>query len=243
MNTRYLTATILLLFSEFFLNKLPERESAVWIGIVRIIAAIILTFWYYQHRKPLPTLIDKLFISTLILPILISFCVIFYPALIKDFNLYVHAGILCIWAAIFRLMGSRIQFKGALYKFLRIMPIYSLIPVLFYIFSLHTALPDFDKIMLLSYTFIYMYTSTLASFLPIQESDIFWIRWAVVLMAFANILVFYSIFIEQLPWLSFIPRTIVIVSRCILILGMVDYFSAKQRAASTNDLSAQSSLV
>ncbi|WP_130022970.1 hypothetical protein [Emticicia agri] len=230
MNTRYITATLLLLILEFFLLDLPEKESVFWIAIARIIAAIILTVWYYQHRKPLPTLIDKLFILTLILPIPISLCVIFFPALIKDFNLIIHACILCLWAGIFKLMGSKIKYQGALYKFLRVFPIYAIVPLLFYIFTLHTALPVLDKILLLCYAFIYIYTSTLASFLPISESDRFWISWSVVLMAFANFLVFYSIFIEQLPWLGFIPRTIVIVARCILILGMVDYFAVKQPA-------------
>jgi hypothetical protein len=231
MNTRYLTATLLLLLSEFFLLELPQKESVFWIAIARIIAAIILTVWYYQHRKPLPTLIDRLFISTLILPILISLCVIFFPAIIKDFNLITHACILCLWAGIFRLMGSKIKYQGALYKFLRIFPIYGLVPILFYAFTLHTALPTSDKILLLCYAIIYIYTSTLASFLPMDESNRFWIRWGVVLMAFANFLVFYSIFIEQLPWLGFIPRTIVIVARCILILGMIDYFAAKKTAS------------
>jgi hypothetical protein len=230
MNTRYLTATLLLLISEFFLIELPQKESVLWIGIARIIAAIILTIWYYQHRKPLPTLIDKLFITTLILPIFISLCVIFYPAIIKDFNLITHACILCLWAGIFRLMGAKIKLSGNLYKFLRVVPIYALIPILFYAFSLHAVLPYSDKILLLSYTFIYIYTSTSASFLPVSEADRFWIRWSVVLMAFANFLVFYNIFIEELPWLGFIPRTIVIVARCILILGMVDYFAARQSA-------------
>lgn len=232
MNTRYITATIVLLFSEFLLLDLPENEGVFWIAVARILAAVVLSVWYYQHRKPLPTLIDKLFIATLILPIFISLCVIFLPALIRDFNLLIHACILCLWAIIFILMGSKIQFKGSFYKFLRIIPVYSLIPILFYVFSLHEALPFFEKILLSSYTIIYIYTSTLASFLPIRASDRFWIGWSVVLMAFANILVFYGIYIEQLPWLGFIPRAIVIVSRCILIVGMVDYFAAKQAASS-----------
>lgn len=242
MNTRYLTATFLLLISEFFLIDLPEKESVFWIAIARLIAAIVLVVWYYKLRGSLPTLVDKLFISTLILPILISLCVIVYPPLIKNFNLIVHACILGIWAGIFKLMGSKIEVKGSLYKFLRVVPIYALVPILFYIFSLHTAIPDSDKVLLLSYAFIYIYTSTLASFLPIHESGRFWIRWSVVLMAFANFLVFYGIFIEQLPWLGFIPRTIVIVSRCILILGMVDYFSAKA-ASQGNGVTTQSGLV
>lgn len=129
-------------------------------------------------------------------------------------------------------MGAHIQGQGSFYKFLRIIPIYSLVPILFYIFSLHPALPTNDKILLLAYTAIYIYTSTLASFLPVSKSDKFWISWSVVLMTFANLLVFYSFFVEPLPWLGFIPRAIVIVSRCILILGMVDYFKTKEVAAS-----------
>lgn len=242
MNTRYLTATFLLLISEFFLLDLPEKESVFWIAIVRFIAAIVLSVWYYKLRSPLPTLIDKLFISTLILPILISLCGIVYPPLIKNFNLIIHACILGIWAGIFKLMGSKIAFKESLYKFVRVIPIYALVPILFYVFSLHTALPDSDKALLLSYTFIYIYTSTLASFLPIHESGRFWIGWSVVLMAFANILVFYGIYIEELPWLGFIPRTIVMVSRCMLILGMADYFSAKA-ASQANGVTTQSGMV
>ncbi|MBA4851074.1 hypothetical protein [Emticicia sp. BO119] len=231
MNTRYITATLLLLISEFFLIELPEKESVFWIAIARIIAAIVLTVWYYQHRKPLSTLIDKLFILTLIIPVLISLCVIFFPPLIRDFNLIAHACIVCLWAVIFRLMGSKIRIEGSSYKLLKIVPIYALVPILFYIFSLHALVPYLDKILLIIYTFIYLYANTLASFLPINETDKFWIRWGVILMAFANYLVFYSIFVEQLPWLGFIPRTVVVVARCILILGMVDYFTAKKSAS------------
>lgn len=228
MNTRYLTATLLLLISEFFLLDLPAKESVFWIAIIRILTAIILTAWYYQHRKPLPTLIDKLFILTLILPVFISLCVIFYPPLIKDFNLIVHAFILCIWAFIFKMMGAKIKFKVSPYKVMKVVPIYALIPILFYVFSLHAVLPTFDKILLLSYSVIYLYTNTLASFLPINESNKFWISWGIILKAFANFLVFYGLYIEPLPWIGFIPRTVVVVARCILILSMIDYFAAKQ---------------
>ena len=232
MNTRYLTATILLLLSEFFLIKLPETQTTFWIAIARLLAAIVLVVWYFQLRKPLSTLIDKLFITTLILPIFISLCVIFFPVAIKDFNLITHAVILGLWAVIFKNMGACIKKQGAFSKYLRIIPVYSLVPVLFYIFSLQPALPTHEKILLLTYTAIYIYTSTLASFLPVSESEKFWISWSVVLMSFANLLVFYSIFVEPLPWLGFIPRAIVIVSRCILILGMVEYFKTKEVAAS-----------
>lgn len=231
MHTRYLIATLLLLISEFFLIELPEKESVFWIAIVRILAAIILTLWYYQVRKPLPTLIDKLFILTLILPILISLCVIFFPPLIKEFNLIVHAGISCIWAGIFRLMGSKIRIGGGAYKLLKVVPVYALIPILFYVCSVHAEVPVLEQILLIIYTFIYLLTNTLASFLPLSESDKFWIRWGVVLMAFANYLVFYGIFVEQLPLSGFIPRTIVIVARCILILAMFDYFTARKSAS------------
>ena len=232
MTTKYLTATILLLLSEFILIKLPENQATFWVAIARLLAAIVLVVWYCQSRKPLPTLIDKLFITGLILPIFISLCVIFFPKAIKDFNLITHAIMLGLWAAIFKIMGASIKGQGSFYKFLRIIPIYSLVPILFYIFSLHPALPDFEKIMLLTYTAIYIYTSTLASFLPVSDSDKFWISWSVVLMSFANLLVFYSIFVEPLPWLGFIPRAIVILSRCILIIGMVDYFKSKEIALS-----------
>jgi hypothetical protein len=228
MNTRYLTATLLLLIAEFFLLDLPEKDNVFWIAIVRILAALILTSWYYQHRKPLPTIIDKLFILTLILPVVISLCVIFFPAFIKDFNLIIHACIVCIWAGIFKLMGAKIQFKVSPYKVMKVVPVYALIPILFYVFSLHAVVPTLDKILLLSYSIVYLYTNTLATFLPINESNKFWISWGVILIAFANFLVFYGIFIEQLPWIGFIPRTIVVVARCILILSMIDYFSAKE---------------
>jgi hypothetical protein len=230
MNTRYLAASLLLLISEFFLLDLPAKDSIFWTAIVRIFAAIILTIWYYKSRKPLANLIDKLFILTLILPISISLCVIFFPPLIKDFNLIVHALILCIWVVIFKLMGAKIQFKASPYKVMKVVPVYALIPMLFYVFSLHAVVPMLDKILLVSYSIIYLYTNTLASFLPINESSKFWISWGVILMAFANFLVFYGIFIEQLPWIGFIPRTIVVVARCILILSMIDYFSAKESA-------------
>ena len=230
MNTRYLTATLLLLISEFFLLDLPDKESVFWIAIIRILTAIILTIWYYKHRKTLPTTIDKLFILTLILPIFISLCVIFFPSFIKDFNLIAHACILCLWAVIFKMMGGKIQFKVSPYKVMKVLPIYELIKILFYLFSLHAVVPTFDKILLISYSVIYLYTNTLASFLSINESNKFWISWGVILTAFANFLVFYGIYIEQLPWIGLIPRTVVVVARCILILSMIDYFAAKQAA-------------
>lgn len=228
MNIKYLSATILLLLSEFFLIKLPESQSVIVIALIRIIAAIVLCLWYYKYRKPLPTLVDKLFFLTLLLPILISVGVIFSPAIMKDFNLIIHACILCLWAAVFKYMGAKIKFQGEIYKFLWGIPIYALLPILFYIFSLHTALPNFDKAFLLGYTLIYIYTSTLASFLPIQAVDKFWIRWSVILMVFANLLVFYNIFVEKLPWLGVLPRTAVIIGRCILLVSMLNYFSDKQ---------------
>lgn len=231
MNTRYLTATLLLLISEFFLLDLPDKESVFWIAIIRILTAIILSVWYYKHRKPLPTLIDKLFILTLIIPILISLCVIFYPSFIKDFNLIAHACILCLWAVIFKMMGAKILFKVSPYKVMKVVPIYALIPILFYVFSLHAILPTLDKILLLSYSVIYLYTNTLASFLPINESGKFWISWGVILTAFANFLVFYGIYIEELPWIGFIPRTVVVIARCILIFCIIDYFAVKRAAS------------
>ncbi|WP_337042495.1 hypothetical protein [Emticicia sp. 17c] len=237
MNIRYLLLTAFLLISEFFFIGLPPQQSEFWIAFIRIIAALVLSLWYYQHRKPLSTNIDKLFITTLILPVLISVGVMISPALIKNINLIIHAFILCLWACIFKLMGAKIKFQGAFYKFIRIIPVYALFPILFYIITLHPALPVSQKIMLLCYTLLYIYTATLSSFLPIKDVERFWISWSVVLMAFANLLVFYSFFVEPLPWLGFIPRLIVIIARCILIIGMVDYFSSRQ-SSSTQPLTS-----
>ncbi|UTA69199.1 hypothetical protein [Emticicia sp. 21SJ11W-3] len=228
MNIRYLTATFLLLISELFFNKLPADEEVFWTATLRLIAAIVLVAWYYNLRRPLPTTIDRQFIATLILPVFISLCVIIYPDGLRIFNLVIHAGILILWTQIFKNMGAEIKTKDESYKLLRVIPVYALVPILFYIISLHPSLPFFEEILLLIYTAIYAYTATLASFLPIGGTNKFWISWCVVLMAFANILVFYNTYVEPLPWLSFIPRAIVMLSRCILIFGMVEYFKTKE---------------
>ncbi|PLK43162.1 hypothetical protein [Emticicia sp. TH156] len=228
MNIRYLTATFLLLISELFVNKLPAVEEVFWTATLRLIAAIVLVAWYYNLRRPLQTTTDKLFIATLIFPVFISLCVIVYPDGLRIFNLLIHAGILILWTKIFKNMGAEIKTKDESYKFLRVIPVYALVPILFYIISLHPSLPFLEEILLLIYTVIYVYAATLASFLPIGGTNKFWLSWSVVLMAFANLLVFYNTYVEPLPWLSFIPRTIVILSRCILIFGMVEYFKTKE---------------
>jgi len=230
MNKKYIIIIALLLLGEILLriSNIEFQQRELWVSILRIVSSSVLALWYYQYQKPLYSTVDKLFTITLLLPVLTSLSNFLIPDYFNIVNIFVHICILFIWAYMFILMGAKIEFRDKEHKFLRLFPLYYLLPILFYVFSIHPSVSSKYVILLLPYTLIYSCTGTLATFLPMKEEHRVWISWSIALMIFTNLIYGYDTFMERIPGSNMITRALVVISRCMIVVGMIKYFKERK---------------
>ena len=225
MNKKFTLVILLLLIIElvFFQLKIPNLDF--WLNIFRILSWLLFGTWYYLNQKPLNTRIKKLFFVSLLYAILISLFTYLLPERIAiSINISIYVITLATWCYIFKLMGAKVLFKDNEYTFLRILPAYYILPLFFYILVLHNAVPKQYTLFILSYLFIFSYTGTLATFLPIKENNRLLISWSITLIILTNMINSYYTFLEKLPWAYLVNRTVTVISRCMLVYGMIkDY--------------------
>ena len=228
MNKKFIFAIISLLIIEFTFRNIFIQQRDIWIAIPRVLSSIMLAGWYYLSVKPFPSPIHKLFLTSLLLPITITLTFAIYPKYGDFMNIFIHTCVLAIWAYIFTQMGARIKLLDKKLNFLRLLPIYYILPIFFYTFSIHPSIPNNYVIFLLTHTLVYSTTGILAIFLPIREESRAWISWSIALMVFANMLYSYDIFMEEIAWANIISRIIIVASRCMIVYGMIKYFTLEK---------------
>lgn len=228
-NLFYLIVIFLILFVECFANEFTDKESAaLWTNNLRILSWLAMGIWYYQIQKENFTLVQKLFLGSILLPIIISFSTYLLPehqAII--INIGVSIAILSLWILDFKLLGASIVLKDKNQTFSKLVPAFFILPLLFYFFSLYQALSAFFAVLVLIYILIFSYTGVLAAFLPFNEEKRLWITFGIMLLVIVNIMNGYHTFLQKIPNAYPILRTMTVISRCMMIFGMIRYVKKK----------------
>lgn len=213
-----------MLISECFAHDYVDKnEAALWSNYLRIISWTLMGIWFYQLQKCTFKRLQKLFLLSILLPIIVSLTSFLLPErLAIIINLCINTIIFFIWIYYFHAMGAKIVLRDADNNFQRVVPAFLVFPLCFYFLSLYQSLIGIYALIVFIYVIIFSYTGILAVFLPVDEERRQYIVLGILLLAVANIMNAYHTFLEKLFWVYPVIRTITVASKCMLIYGIVD---------------------
>lgn len=213
-----------MLIGECFAHDYVDKnEAELWSNYLRIISWTLMGIWFYQLQKCTFKRPQKLFLLSILLPIIVSLTSFLLPErLAIIINLCINSIIFLIWIYYFHAMGAKIVLRDADNNFQRVVPAFLIFPLCFYFLSLYQSLIGIYALIVFIYVIIFSYTGILAVFLPVDEERRQYIILGILLLAVANIMNAYHTFLEKLFWVYPVIRTITVASKCMLIYGIVD---------------------
>ncbi len=217
----------IVLIGEISFHEYRQQDS-LWTNNFRILSWIMMALWYYETQKRNFNRIQKAFLISILLPIIVSISSYVIPekqAII--INISTNIAILMLWIYAFKHSGASISLNDSNQTLTKLTPAFFILPLLFYYFSLYQSLPTLYAIFVLIYILIFSYTGVLSAFVPISEEKRLWIILGIMLIAMANIMNGYHTFLQKLPWAYPVIRTMTVVSRCMMIYGMISYLNNK----------------
>lgn len=235
-NITYLSIIFLLLLCESYaFAEEKQLYNAFWVSFFKISSAVIFVIWYYQKEKKQFNRIQKIFLCSNLLAILITLIYYFFTlkdgmGLIYSLNIFVF----CLWIHVFRLMGARISFKINDDFFKKLIPLFFIFPIVYYFLTLYPVLTTSFAILKLIFTLIISYTCLLSIFLPINYEKRLWLTLSLILFIYISLLYSNYLFIENKFWSYVISRIILVISKCMMFYGMIDY-NKKQNETLTED--------
>lgn len=217
-----------------------ERQAALWSNNLRIISWILIGRWFYKLQSCEFGFPQKLFLLSLLLPIIVSLTSFLLPELLAILiNIGVNTLIFLIWIYYFHKMGARISFRDSDNNFQRIIPAFLFFPISFYFFSLYESLTGVYSVVVFIYVIIFSYTGILAVFLPIGDERRLYVIIGLSLLVMANIMNAYHTFLEKLFWAYPVIRTITVASKCMLIYGLVDCEARRKLSLSKEEVDVE----
>lgn len=213
-----------MLIGECFAHDYVDKNQAeLWSNYLRIISWTLMGMWFYQLQKCNFKLQQNLFLLSILLPIIVSLTSFLLPErLAIIINLCINTIIFLIWIYYFHAMGAKIRFRDIDNNFQKVVPAFLIFPLCFYFLSLYQSLIGIYAFIVFIYVIVFSYTSILAIFVPVTEERRLYIVIGISLLAVANIMNAYHTFLEKLFWVYPVIRTITVVSKCMLIYGVVD---------------------
>lgn len=238
MKTNFLfigTILLVLIGESFAHDYLDKYQAELWSNNLRIISCLLMGMWFYQLQKCTFKLQQKLFLLSILLPIIVSLTsYLIAEPLAIIINICINITIFLIWIYYFNAMGAKISLKDADNNFQKIIPAFLILPICFYFLSLYQSLIGIYVLIVFIYIMIFSYTGILAVFLPVTEERRLYIVLGISLLAIANIMNAYHTFLEKLFWVYPVIRTITVASKCMLIYGIVDCKVKKELSFNQN---------
>lgn len=224
INFLYISAILIVLVGECFAHDYIDKNQAeLWSNNLRIVSWTLMGLWFYQLQKCNFILQQKLFLLSIILPIIVSLTSFLLPEhLAIIINIGINIIVFLIWIYYFHAMGAKISLRDSDNNFQKIIPAFLFFPLCFYFLSLYQSLTGIYVVIVFIYVVVFSYTGILAVFLPVAEERRLYIVLGISLLAIANIMNAYHTFLEKLFWVYPVIRTITVSSKCMLIYGIVD---------------------
>ena len=224
-NIAYITLILLLLICEIFAYMEEQvLYHAFWVNFIRILSWITFGIWYFHAEKERFKRIQKIFLISNLLPIFATLSFYFFT-LNEGLNLSysINIVIFLLWIYVFRLMGARIVFKKEDDFFKKSIPIFFIFPIAYYFLTLHPILTSSYGIFNLIFILTISYACLLSIFLPINQDIKLFITFGIVLFISISLLFSNYLFIEKKMLSYVISRIVVVVTRCMIIYGMINY--------------------
>lgn len=223
-NFLFLSIILIVLIGECFAHDYVDKNQAeLWSNYLRITSWTLMGIWFYQLQKSNFKLQQKVFLLSILFPIIVSLASFLLPErLAVIINLCINAIIFLMWIYYFHAMGAKISLRDTDNNFQKVVPAFLIFPLCFYFLGLYQSLIGIYALIVFIYVIIFSYTGILAVFLPVVEDRRLYIVVGISLLAIANIMNAYHTFLEKLFWVYPVIRTITVASKCMLIYGIVD---------------------
>ncbi len=224
INFLFISAILIVLIIECFAHDQIDKDRAeLWSNHLRITSWTLMGIWFYQLQKCAFKLQQKLFLLSVLFPIVVSLTSYLLPErLAIIINIGVNTIVFLLWIYCFHEMGARISLRDSDNNFKRIVPAFLFFPLCFYFLSLYQSLTGIYVVIVFIYVIVFSYTGILAVFLPVGDERRLYIILGIALLAVANIMNAYHTFLDKLMWVYPVIRTITVTSKCMLIYGIVD---------------------
>lgn len=224
-NLAYISLIILLLLCEI-VAYIEEQElyNSFWVNFIRILSWITLGVWYFQEEKKRFNRIQKIFLISNLLSILTTLSFYFFT-LNEGLSLSycINIFIFILWLYVFRLMGARIVFKKEDDFLKKSVPGFFILPIAYFFLTLYPILTPSYIILNLIFILTISYACLLSIFLPINSDKKLWITLGIILFISNSLLFSNYLFIEKNVLNFVIYRIVTVVSRCMMIYGMINY--------------------
>lgn len=218
----YISIILIVLLGECFAHEsIDERQAALWSNNLRIVSWILLGMWFYKLQSCEFGFLQKLFLLSIFLPIIVSLTSYLLPERLAILiNLGVNTIIFIIWIYYFYKMGAKVSLRDSDNNFQKIIPAFLFFPISFYFFSLYESLTGIYSVVVFIYVIVFSYTGILAVFLPVGDERRLYVILGLSLLVIANIMNAYHTFLEKLFWAYPVIRTITVASKCMFIYGI-----------------------
>lgn len=233
-NIVYISIILLFLICESlaFVNE-KQLFNAFWVTLFKISSALMFVIWYYIEEKKRFKRIQKIFLFSNLIAIIINFVYYFFTIMEgMDLIYCLNISVFLLWIYVFKLMGARIAFKKSDDLFKKLTPLFFVFPIVYYFLTLYPVLTTSFAILKLIFTLIISYTCLLSIFLPINFEKRLWITLSIILFIYISLLYSNYLFIENKFWSYVISRIILVISKCMMIYGMINY--GKEQKAKFN---------
>lgn len=150
--------------------NVDKHQAELWSNNLRIISWILIGMWFYQLQKCTFGFNQKIFLSSLLLPIIVSLASFLLSEHLEIIiNVSINIIVFMIWIYYFRKIGAKISLKDADNNFQKIILTFLIFPLLFYFFSLNDAISGIYAIIIFIYVLVFSYTGILTVFLPVRN--------------------------------------------------------------------------
>jgi hypothetical protein len=234
-NFVFIITIFIVLIGEICFHEYSHQDT-LWTNNCRIFSLLLMGFWYFNIQKENFNQIQKAFLLSILLPIIVSLSSYLIPekgAII--INIFINMGMLMLWIYAFKHLGASITLKDSNQTLQKLIPAFFVLPLLYYYFSLYQSLTFIYAILVLVYILIFSYTALLAAFLPFKGDKKFWLIFGIILLAMVNILNGYHTFLQNIAWAYPVSRTFTVASKCMMIYGMICYVELKYVTITESD--------
>jgi hypothetical protein len=224
-NIIYVFIIFLILICEISAQVIERQQhTAFWANNFRTLSFIMMGVWCFHKQKGNFRTIQRLFLISILLPIFAPLAFYFYA---QPKAIFISIGIdiifFCLWIIVFKKMGAKISLKESSDTIKKLFPVLFILPFIYYFIILYPILPYLYAIIVFIYILLLSYVCILSIFLPINEEYKEWIILGLILFFFLSFMNGHHEFLQQTPWSYPAIRILAVISRCMIIYGMINY--------------------
>ena len=223
-NTTYIFIILIFLICEIFAQSVEVKiYHASWTVSFRVLSFITMGIWYFQMQKEHFDRMQKVFLISILLPILPALMLyLFIEKIAVGVNICIHFAIFFIWIDVFKRMGAAIKVFNSSDNSKFFLPFIFIILFVYFIMVLYPNVSFAYAFIIFIFIILASYAGMLVLFLPSNDNNKYLIILGVCLSIFAHIMHSYYIFLLESYLIYPFFRAMIVLSACSMIFGMIN---------------------